>query len=216
MKCRVLVPKILDQLDHDAPDALRSRKDLQRINQLLGNFRWLKKTLAKLGALDGSTPIVELGAGDGLFVKRLVQAYPQIRYTAIDLAPRPIKWPENLGWKQGDALNSLAETGGGILIANLFLRHLTDAQLRQLGCGLSPFQAVICNEPARYRIFHGLGKFLHLIGLNHVTRFDMHASIDAGFRGNELSASLDLRPDDWEVTSTQSVFGILRMVALRR
>tara|TARA_R110002096_G_scaffold100173_9_gene222011 strand:+ start:178 stop:831 length:654 start_codon:yes stop_codon:yes gene_type:complete len=213
MTKRVLTQEILDQLEHDHPDALRSRADLIRINGILGNFRWLRKALEEQGAADGSAHVVEIGAGDGHFIRKFAAAHPKVNYTAIDLAPKPPEWPSNLNWKQGDALDCLPEVGGDILIANLFLHHLTDAQLAKLGEGLSGYRAVICNEPARFRAFHVLGKGVQLIGVNYVTRFDMHASINAGFRHTELPTALGLEQAGWHIEAFHSIFGIYRMLA---
>lgn len=213
MTKRVLIPELLDQLEHDDPAALRSRADLIRINGILGNFRWLKKTLEAQGAADGKTHVVEIGAGDGHFIKKFAASHPNVNYTAIDLAPEPPNWPSDLNWKQGDAMNCLSEVGGDILIANLFLHHLTDPQLSELGNGLKNYRAVICNEPARFRAFHFLGKGVQLIGVNYVTRFDMHASINAGFRHSELPSTLGLTPPNWHIDAFHSIFGMYRMLA---
>ncbi|MEM1296581.1 MAG: hypothetical protein AAGH89_14535 [Verrucomicrobiota bacterium] len=213
MTNRVLIPELLDQLEHDDPAALRSRADLIRINGILGNFRWLKKTLEVQGAADGSAHVVEIGAGDGHFIKKFSAIHPKVNYTAIDLAPEPPNWPSNLKWRQGDATDCLTEVGGDILIANLFLHHLTDTQLAKLGEGLRTYRAVICNEPARFRAFHFLGKGVQLIGVNYVTRFDMHASINAGFRHPELPTTLGLSSPRWDIKGFHSIFGVYRMLA---
>ncbi len=216
MTSRVFVPEILDQLDHDDPDALRSRADLQRINRLLGNFRWLQAALESQGATDGSLHVVEIGAGDGHFIREFARLHPNVRYTAIDLAPRPANWPENLGWRQGCVLETLDAVGGDVLVANLILHHLTDEQLARLGASLRRYRAVICNEPARFRAFHVLGRGLQLIGVNYVTRYDMHASINAGFRHGELPGVLGLGAPQWRVQASHSPLGFFRMVANRQ
>ena len=41
MKPRVVIPELLDHLPADEPEALRSRRDLRRVNWLMGNERWL-------------------------------------------------------------------------------------------------------------------------------------------------------------------------------
>ena len=215
MTSRVLVPEILDQLDHDDPDALRSRADLRRINRVLGNFRWLRRALETLGAGDGSLRVVEIGAGDGHFIREFARTHPNVRYTAIDLAPRPENWPENLGWRQGCALEHLDGAEGDVLVANLFLHHLNDEQLTRLGAALRGYRAVICNEPARFRAFHVLGRALQLLGVNYVTLYDMHASINAGFRHRELPSVLGLEQPDWRVQASHSPLGFFRMIATR-
>jgi hypothetical protein len=74
---RIVQPEILDTLPPDDPGALRSRRDLRRINSWMGNAETLAAALVK--ALPASailqTPlqITELGAGDGNFLLRVAQ-----------------------------------------------------------------------------------------------------------------------------------------------
>ncbi|MDF1739878.1 MAG: hypothetical protein P1U86_12025 [Verrucomicrobiales bacterium] len=59
---RIVQPEILDSLPADAPDAVRSRQDLRRINYLMDNFRWLERALEDAELPRGSH-IVEVGSG---------------------------------------------------------------------------------------------------------------------------------------------------------
>ncbi|OYU98743.1 MAG: hypothetical protein CFE26_27060, partial [Verrucomicrobiales bacterium VVV1] len=57
---RQLVPELLDALPAADPAAVHSRRDLRRINALMGNTRWFRRTLPHL-----TTPAdraLELGA----------------------------------------------------------------------------------------------------------------------------------------------------------
>ncbi|MEO0446739.1 MAG: hypothetical protein AAF191_11765 [Verrucomicrobiota bacterium] len=216
MEERVLEPELLDELPFDDPAAMRSREDLQRLNGWLGNFGWFRREIERLGGVDGKTHVVELGAGDGTLPLGFLEKGCPLRYTAIDLAPAPENWPESrLTWCQGDALEKVEEVGGDILFANLFLHHLTDEQLGRLGEKLAGYRAVLCNEPARWRLFHFLGRAFQMVGANYVTRFDMHVSLNAGFRGNEVAERMGLREPEWQVRSVQTPVGFLRMIAER-
>ena len=113
---RAVVPEILDHLDSADPAAVRSRRDLRRINWLMGNFRWLERALRELGS---PTSLVEVGCGDGRFISQLA-ARGWKDLTAVDLAPPPPDLPENVTWLQQDVSSALAGTRGGILVANLF------------------------------------------------------------------------------------------------
>lgn len=213
MKKRVLVDELLDHLPADDPDAIRSRRDLRLINLAMGNFAWIESELRKLKVLDGSAHIVELGAGDGTFAKWLVERNPEVKFSSLDLVARPAELPEKIGWHQGDAFELLDKIEGEVLIANLFLHHFTDEQLGQLGELAKNYQAIISNEPARMKIFHGLAFAGRVLGFNHVTRHDIHVSIDAGFVGAELSESLGLA--GWRHEVKHTVTGSHRLVATR-
>jgi hypothetical protein len=68
---RCVEAETLDHLREDDPRAIRSRRDLRRINRIMGNFPIVDSLLN--GSL--SHPplrIAELGAGDGSLFLRLV------------------------------------------------------------------------------------------------------------------------------------------------
>lgn len=209
---RHLTPEILDQLAFDHPDAIRSRVDIQRINTLAGNHRWLEQELRNCEP----GHVVELGAGCGSFARRLAR-WPGLRYTAVDLIPRPTGFPRKFRWIQGDAVTDLPKGEGGVLIANLFLHHLRDEELVYLGSKLAEgdYQRVLCCEPARFKHSHALGYLTRLLGINYVTRFDLHASINAGFREKELPQTLGFCSSGWNVQTEQTLLGIYRMSATR-
>ena len=215
MNQRVVLPELLDELDHECPEAVRSRSDILRINQVLGNYRWLESTLAKLDPSNENLSVVELGAGCGDFAHRLMRVRPSCEYTAIDLAPCPNgDWPSDWNWIQGDALKELKKMRGDVLVGNLVFHHFKEDQLKTLGEGLEGFKAVVCNEPARSPVYHVLAKVLHPT-INHVTINDLHISIDAGFRDQELPELMGLSESDWEIRTSRSLLGFWRMVAKR-
>ncbi|MDX1681377.1 MAG: hypothetical protein R3242_11685, partial [Akkermansiaceae bacterium] len=79
---RQLTPELLDHLPADDPGAMRSRRDLRRINAFMGNEAWI------LRQIPGDTPrITEFGAGDGGLLKRIHQRHPDTPLSAIDLMP---------------------------------------------------------------------------------------------------------------------------------
>ena len=196
VNARVLAPEILDSLPADHPDAIRSRADLRLINHLMGNYRWFFSVLRQEGRWRPATRVIELGAGDGTLARALLAQAKDWHYEAIDLAPAPQELPKNCVWHQGDLFDVLPRLQGkaDAVIANLFLHHFPDAELRRIGDLLRPFPFVAFCEPWRQRRFHVAGHALNLLGINRVTRHDMHVSIDAGFTGRELADSLGL-PD---------------------
>ncbi len=206
---RQLVPERLDQLPATDPVAIQSRRDLRRINWLMRNAALIAR--ACRDAWRGAPPqrLVDLGAGDGALIvaleNRLGRHWPQITVTLVDQAALA-SVPTPGGWRTervcADATAWLTRQGAAtvdVVIANLFLHHFAETELRYLlaGCARVTRLFVAC-EPRRCRRALGACGLLGLIGCNHVTRHDARASVRAGFAGRELSA---LWPDStrWEL-----------------
>lgn len=214
---RVLVPELLDSLPADHPDAIASRRDLRFLNAVMGNFRWLEKQLATCAG--GNAPIVEIGAGDGDFARRVCARNPDwaARYHALDLAPQPAVWPAGPTWHQADLWS---DTGAallnraGIVVANLVLHHFDDTSLRRLGSLLKNCQVILACEPCRREFHVWQGRLLFPI-LNRVTRHDIVVSIRAGFRGHELAEALGPSFANQDMPASESLLGAYR-VLLRR
>ena len=210
MKSRIVQPEILDELPHDDPAALRSRLDLQRINFLMGNERWILRTLRQIPRA-AARGICEFGAGDGTLAAKIQRRFPDSRVTACDLAPRPAGLDPAIDWRFGDIFQQ-APPPGGVLISNLFLHHFEGDDLKRLGQLCEGFEVLVFNEPDRSRIAAFLGSLLHPF-VNHVTRHDMQVSIRAGFRRGEISKLLEHDPAVWRITETSSLTGARRVVA---
>ena len=134
MKQRRVVPEILDSLPHDDPEALRSRRDIARINSAMGGYRWIVRQMRKLQIPDADW--VELGAGSGTLSNHFdADEKCRLKVTGLDLAPRPDSWPENWNWEQGDLFDSLErnENAWNAAAASLILHHFDDENLRKLG-----------------------------------------------------------------------------------
>jgi O-methyltransferase domain len=209
---RKVIPEILDHLAADDPEALRSRRDLRRINFLMGNERWVLRAVAgfQQAVMRG---IVELGAGDGQLSGKLARRYPESQVTAYDLAPRPAALERRVYWERGDVFEKISPAGG-IAVVNLFLHHFERAELAQLGEWLSGFEVLIFNEPDRAWLPHGLGLLMHP-WINSVTRHDMHVSITAGFRVGEMVDFLGLDEAAWSFEETWTWRGARRVIGWR-
>ena len=212
MKTRIVEPEILDHLPHDDPAARRSRLDLRRINFLMGNERWILRSLDNFTDAAAST-ICEIGAGDGGLAAKIRQRFPNNRVTACDLAPRPPGLAPEIEWRVGNVFQH-APPPGGVLVANLFLHHFEGDDLKHLGRICENYDVLIFNEPDRSHIAALLGGLLHPF-VNHVTRHDMQASIRAGFRGGELAGLLELDPARWKLKETSTWRGARRVIAWR-
>lgn len=209
---RALQPEILDYLAPHHPAARRSRRDLRLINLVMGNDRWLVRTLGK-HARSGERWL-ELGAGDGRLAARIGSG----RCDALDLQPAPDFWPAAARWHEADVRDFQQWAGYGVVFANLFFHHLPEAALRRVGDGLRRHaRVVVACEPLRARRYQWLFAGLcPVIGANDVTRHDGQVSIGAGFREDELPRSLGLIEDNrWTWRVRHTLLGAYRLVATR-
>jgi hypothetical protein len=213
VSARTVIPEILDHLPADDPEALRSRRDLRRINFLMGNERWICRTVEKHAAstLKG---IVEIGAGDGILSGKFAERFPDTGVTAYDLAPRPVGLPQRVGWKQGDIFAAPPPEATGVLVANLFLHHFEGEALNLLGRWMENFELLVFCEPDRAHLPHALGALIHPF-INRVTRHDMHVSITAGFATGEIRRFLGLSEDHWQSRESSTWRGARRVVFWR-
>jgi hypothetical protein len=215
-KPRVVVPEILDGLPHDHPDAIASRRDLRRVNAVMGNPRWLLGK-ARAHADLARRGITEIGAGDGRLAMQLALAFPEASVTAIDLAPAPADpLPSNIAWRQSNILDPEAvQPSGGLLVASLILHHFQAAELAWLGrYFMTRFDALALVEPDRRQLAHRLGRLAWPF-INRVTRHDMHVSIDAGFAKHELPKLLNLE-DCWQIEESCTLTGARRLFCRKK
>lgn len=208
---RVVIPELLDHLPADDPEAQRSRRDLRRINFLMGNERWVCRTLRRFPDAAGRG-IVELGAGDGWLCGKLADLFPRAAVAAIDLAPPPAARVARVRWMRGDLFEMPPPEAGGVRVANLFLHHFEGDALAALGRWCGNAELLVFCEPDRAALPHLLGGLMHP-WINRVTRHDMHVSIRAGFAAGEIARLLELDSGCWKFTETCTWRGARRMVA---
>jgi hypothetical protein len=211
---RTLQPEILDSLPPDHPDALDNRRDLRRINGLMGNFRWFRARLPRL--LHPGERALEIGAGDGSLCAAL--AASGLSYDGLDLWPRPVHWPRESAWHRTNLLRFAGYADYPVVFGNLILHQFSDGDLAALGATLGrTARLIVANEPARGRHVQFLARGANaLIGANHVTLHDAHVSIAAGFRGDELPRVLGLDEKIWTWRCTSTLRGAYRMIAQRK
>ncbi|MEZ5277320.1 MAG: hypothetical protein R3F07_13135 [Opitutaceae bacterium] len=216
---RIVKPEILDRLSADDPAVSRARRDLQMINGLMGNHRWILRQLQPL--VRSGDRLVEWGGGDGSLA-RMIDArrtsLPAFSLTVIDQAPPPPDLPETISWSSRNLLDRRSPTlRAAIVIANLILHHFEPDSLRQLGAMLHPeCRTIIACEPVRRRCHQWQLRLLRLLGIHPITRHDAHVSVGAGFRGNELAEGLGLHPSDWTVRIRETALGAHRLLAIRK
>ena len=211
---RTLEPEILDSLPPDHPDALHNRRDLRLVNQLMGNHRWLARTLPPL--LQPGETALELGAGTGELGLRLIAA--GVPVDGLDLWPRPANWPAARPWHSANLLSFPGYDSYAAVIGNLIFHQFSDTELAHVGAAIRRHARVIlAREPARRRISQHVYRILApLLGANHVSRHDGYVSIAAGFVGDELPRLLGLDPAEWDCDCVITTRCAYQMIAIRR
>jgi len=208
-------PEILDELMPADPAAVRSRRDLRMINSLMGGQKWIAKQileLLELAKTSNISRIVELGAGDGELSNQLKSLFPGCEVVAVDLISRPESVRLDVVWKKVNVMEYDGFDEDTIVVANLFIHHLQEDELRLLGKQLSSVRAVILAEPHRRASAIFMGRMIFPI-INHVTRHDMITSIRAGFIKGEIARSLG---DGFEWMESTGLLGGIRMMGVRR
>ena len=199
---RQIMREWLDELPADDPRAVRSRRDLVRVNA------WMLQPVIMARMLRSHSPeaprtILDLGGGDGKFMRRVASLLaPGWRNVTVILLDRQSIASRDtldsfaaLGWNVRimttdlfDGLEQKEMPNVDIITANLFLHHLTQQRLSRLfarAASLTPL-FVAC-EPRRGALALLGSRLLWVIGCNDVTRHDAVVSVQAGFRESELS-----------------------------
>jgi hypothetical protein len=225
---RIVQSELLDTLSPDDRRAVRSRRDLRRINW------WMRNHAIMAAALSSNLPsapgqITELGAGDGNFLLAVAQKmsplWPNVSATLLDLkknvSAETLVFFVELGWRAEAVVADVFDWSPSgdadeVVIANLFLHHFEDARLAELLQKISRHAKLfIAVEPQWFRRAFACAQLLRLIGCNDVTLHDATISIRAGFAGEEISA---LWPDktNWQLTERRAGLFSHLFIARRR
>ncbi len=196
---RVVEAELLDELAPGDARAIRSRRDLRRVNFWMGNYA------IAAGALKANFPgapqkMADVGAGDGNFLLGVLQRTGWRDTAVVMVDRRDAVSKETLAsfremGASAKVVTADAQTWlpdgecGEIVLCNLFLHHFNDGQLAQLLQKISNrARLFVAVEPRRLAFPFFYGQLLRLIGCNGVTRHDAVKSIRAGFLGREISS----------------------------
>jgi hypothetical protein len=208
---RFIQPEFLDTLPPGDPRAVRSRRDLGRVNSWMRNHSIMADALKNNLNGHASKKITELGAGDGNFLllvaKKLSSRWPNTNVTLLDLqknvSAETLSAFSKFDWSAEAVIADVfdwPQSSEEIVIANLFLHHFENERLAELLRIISErAKLFIAIEPRRAHLPLFFSRLLWAIGCNDVTRHDATVSVRAGFSGEELSS---LWPDkqDWRLT----------------
>ena len=198
---RCVVAERLDHLRPSDPAARHARRDLRRVNVLMGNAPILASMLLRHAA-GPPARLLEIGAGDGAtslaLARRLSRRWRGVRLTLVDaqdlLPPDREDAFVALGWTVepvvADVFDFLGQANRRFdaVIANLFLHHFDERLAELLEALARAAPLVVAAEPRRSRTALAASRLLGGIGANAVTRHDAPASVRAGFTGGELGA----------------------------
>jgi hypothetical protein len=200
---RRVEPEWLDELPADDPRAVRSRRDLRRVNLWMGNAGTMRR-LVVAHAPDRPRTWLEIGAGDGTFAlrlaRRLAPVMPGISMALLDrqdvVGRETRDAVADLGWtldvRTEDVVAFFANPAvprADIVTANLFLHHFERPDLGRLLAGIAARASLfVACEPRRSALALAGSRMLWAIGCNDVSRHDAVVSVRAGFAGDELSA----------------------------
>jgi hypothetical protein len=199
---RLVEPEWLDILPAAEPRAVRSRRDLARVNRWMMQRRIMIGLLLRCWPERGPRTILELGAGDGTFMlsvaHRLAHRWPGVKVRLLDrqaiVSKATLARFHELDWSadaiSDDAFSFLERNKRAVdlITANLFLHHFHADQLAQLFSYVAKMSPTfVATEPRRFAGALYASRLLWAIGCNEVSRHDASTSVRAGFNGNELS-----------------------------
>lgn len=201
---REVQPEILDRLPADDPRAVRSRRDLRRINVIMAQPLIMARALWRHHASRAPRVILDLGSGDGTLMlkvaRRLAPRWRGVTMLLLDqqniVSRETIDAFIRLQWSAepivADVFEVLKRPPAreiDIISANLFLHHFDGLMLSRLMAQAAQRAPLfVACETLRAPLGIVCGSLTWLIGCNDVTRHDAVASVRAGFRDAELSA----------------------------
>jgi SAM-dependent methyltransferase len=208
---RRVEPEWLDELAAEDPRAQRSRRDLVRINALMGNAGIVGGELRRV-LPGGFGTIAEIGAGNGAFLAQLAGVLPRGPVEAALVDRQEIVAQDILaklaarGWRGGSFtadvfawLERPSTPQFDAIVANLFLHHFEPERLAaMLALVARRTQVFVACEPRRSGMALLGARSLGVIGCNDVSRHDAVVSVRAGFSGGEISA-LWPRSGEWSL-----------------
>ena len=226
---RLVQPELLDQLQATDPEAIQSRKDLQRVNRIMGQAGIIRRLMLETCSKHRAMNWIELGAGDGTLLlsvvrklqwnglriqlidqQALVQSDTQAAFAELGCEVETVT-SDVFQWLDRQPLGS-----ADLVMANLFLHHFDKVELsRLLHLVAERSRCFVACEPRRSLIALTASRGLGMLGCNAVTRHDAVVSVRAGFHRSELSAEWPSH-EEWDLSESSAGLFSHAFVALRR
>ena len=200
---RCVEPEWLDELPPEDSRAIRSRRDMQRVNHWMQQVGIMQRALTEGRGQLAPRALLELGAGDGTFMLRLARRFAlhwkNVKVVLLDrqniVSSETREGFKALGWEVEtitadvfDFLEQAKHQPVDIITANLFLHHFQHEKLTQLLLQTARIADLfVACEPRRAALALTGSRLLWAIGCNAVSRHDAVVSVRAGFTGQELS-----------------------------
>lgn len=218
--------------------AIRSRRDLQRVNRVMGSCGILSRAVRRAltpAPQHGPLRILELGAGDGSLAlriaTRLATSWHEAELTLLDrqaliadtmgTAFAHLGWTlrpmtlDVLEWARAPTQQPLSRRWN-VVLTNLFLHHFEEDRLRELLSAVADrCDVFVACEPRRTLPALIGSRLLPALGVSADTRHDAIVSVLAGFRGNELSRIWPARRTHWSLTERPAGLFSHLFVAIR-
>lgn len=218
---RRVVGEALDQLSPRDPAAQRARRDLARLQRIMGSHGLLARAWESMVPVwEARAPlnVLELGAGDGSLLLGVARAlgphWPPVNLTLLDrqelVGPSVLRAYAALGWTARvevcDVLDWAHEPSNcdgmpppwDLITTALFLHHFEDDPLQRLLSAVATRTSrfVAC-EPRRHWLPLLGSHLVGALGANAITRGDAVLSVHAGFDGQELTELWPGDPANW-------------------
>jgi len=200
---RCVEPEWLDELSPEDPRAIRSRRDMQRVNRWMQQVGIMQRALTESRGQIAPRVLLELGAGDGTFMlklaRRLTPHWKNVKVILLDrqniVSHETREGFKALEWEvettTADVIDFLEQAkyqAVDVITANLFLHHFQHEKLTQLLLQAARITDLfVACEPRRAALALTGSRLLWAIGCNQVSRHDAVVSVRAGFAGQELS-----------------------------
>src|ERR1700758_2516453 len=180
---RAVHPEWLDSLPPDDPRAVRSRRDLRRINNWMLQAGIMAGALAKY-CRQSPRHVLDLGTGDGAFMlqvaRRLASRWQGVTVTLLDrqniVSAETLQRFRAIGWVvntvAADAFDFLQRdklAGAGVITADLFFHHFPQMELaRLLALTAQRTNVLVACEPRRAPFAFAASHLVWAIGCNGV------------------------------------------------
>ena len=219
MAARASSPSCSTSFPPNDPRALRSRRDLRRVNRIMGLARDLAASARHgRGRVAAAPRRARCGRRhlDAASGARRARRWPGRRSRCstcsrvVDAHDARRDYGSSVGTVEvvaADVFDWLEHSPPGrdaVVFANLFVHHFDRRALRDCSRALRRIApAFVCCEPRRSRAVALVGShLLGLIGCNDVTRHDAVISVHAGFRERELTAAWPSAAGRWHLAET--------------